>query len=89
MFRGLAKCQIMIHHCSMASHSQLVVYFSCLQCKTVYAASQEEQPEPWSGDFYCRRCGASVHKWTGLYDFPYWKPVTLTTRKARTGKPRR
>ena len=65
IFRGLAKCRVMIHHCSMANHFQLIVYFSCLQCETVYAASQEEQPEPCSGDFHCRRCGASVHKWTG------------------------
>ena len=73
----------------MTNYFQLIVYFSCPQCETVYAASQEEQPEECSGDFHCRSCGATVHKWTGLYDFPYWKPVTLTDTKVRAWKPRR
>jgi hypothetical protein len=78
----------MIHHCLMANYFKLIVYFSCPQCETVYAASQEEQPGG-SGGFPCRKCGASVHKWTGLYDFPYWKPVTLTASKARAWTPLR
>ena len=89
LFRLLSKCRIMIHHCSMARYFQLIVYFSCPQCEAVYAASQKEQPEECSGDFRCRSCGATVHKWTGIYDFPYWKPLTPRAWKARAWKPRR
>jgi predicted Zn finger-like uncharacterized protein len=65
------------------SQTRMIAYFSCPHCATVYTASQEQLPGQHRGDF-CRRCGAPVHEWTGLYNFTDWKPVTTITRRKGT-----
>jgi hypothetical protein len=68
----------------MANDSHLIVHFSCPHCATVYAASQEEQPEQCAGNFHCGRCGTPVHEWTGgLYNFSGWKAGTMMPKRIR------
>jgi hypothetical protein len=57
----------------MTNDFQLIVHFSCPHCTTIHAASQEEQPQECSGEFYCGRCGAPVDEWIGIYDYCYWE----------------
>ena len=73
----------------MTNDYRLIVYFACLQCSTLYAASQEEQPKKCSGAFHCGRCATPIHKWTGLYDYRDWTQVALRTRKGGPPKRRR
>jgi predicted RNA-binding Zn-ribbon protein involved in translation (DUF1610 family) len=72
------------HHWRMSTDARLIVHFSCPQCATIYAASQEQRPGRHLGDFYCRNCGTPVHSWTGLYNFSDWMPVSTTPSKKRT-----
>jgi predicted RNA-binding Zn-ribbon protein involved in translation (DUF1610 family) len=72
------------HHWRMSTDTRLIVHFSCPQCATIYAASQEQRPGRHLGDFYCRNCGTPVHSWTGLYNFSDWMPVSTTPSKKRT-----
>ena len=65
----------------MSDDGQLIVYFSCPRCATVYTACQLQRPGQHPGYFYCRVCAAPVHRWGGLYNFTDWKPVTTKPRK--------
>ena len=68
------------HHWRMSTDTRLIVHFSCPQCATIYAASQQEQPGRHPGYFHCRMCATPVHEWAGLYNFTDWQ-LTIPRRK--------
>jgi predicted RNA-binding Zn-ribbon protein involved in translation (DUF1610 family) len=51
--------------------SKILVYFACHECGRLYLTSQ--QSHHGRGYFDCRDCGASVHTWSGRYDFTDWR----------------
>ncbi len=67
----------------MSNDAQIVVYFSCALCSTIYRATQERRVEECPGEFYCGSCGSPVHCWAGFYDFLNWKPVTKIVPNGR------
>jgi len=56
----------------MTSQTPLRVFFSCLSCKAVYYATQEQKPSMDVGRFACKRCDTTVHQWGSQYSFTNW-----------------
>ena len=51
------------------------VYFACSGCALIYRTIQVRRSKPKPGRIDCVDCKATVHDWSGLYDFVNWKPV--------------
>jgi predicted RNA-binding Zn-ribbon protein involved in translation (DUF1610 family) len=83
-------CQPSAHNCGMSAITQTTVVFSCPKCGLNYQATQEHSSEQSSGSFDCKNCETNVLKWSGVYDYSRWTPVTLVSDgKARGGAARR
>jgi hypothetical protein len=63
----------------MSTGTQTTVHFTRPKCGLHYSATSEQSPTQLSGDFLCMEegCGATVHEWTGFYDFFNWKPQVM------------
>jgi hypothetical protein len=53
------------------------VIFVCPKCGVAYVATQERHRDEVAGRFVCTGCGAVVHAWSGVHDYPTWKPLRL------------
>lgn len=52
---------------------KISVLFSCQNCPSIYRAVQRRGKH--SGQFMCLTCGATVHAWTGHFNFSEWKVI--------------
>jgi hypothetical protein len=63
----------------MTSGTLIGVMFTCPnpECGMHYSAIREQHPDLHSGSFNCEDCSAEVYRWSGVYDFYDWKPITM------------
>jgi predicted RNA-binding Zn-ribbon protein involved in translation (DUF1610 family) len=63
----------------MFGQAPIGVVFACPKCTSLYVAMQERRREKVTGRFDCTDCGAMVHAWSGVYNYPGWR---LTSQSA-------
>ena len=70
-------------------NAESIVHFICPCCELVYQSRQVRTTECTIGQISCVKCFTTVHSWTGVYDFVFWKPVTQRRRTATPKETRR
>jgi predicted RNA-binding Zn-ribbon protein involved in translation (DUF1610 family) len=63
----------------MFGQAPIGVVFVCPKCTSLYVAMQERRREKITGRFDCTDCGAMVHAWSGVYDYPSWRLTSQST----------